>query len=119
MRESVAEHHSAYDTVLDTRYSTGVAAMTFLRSALLTKGGTRSALLFCALFGWSIPAEAEYRIDAGDILEIAVAGMPDWRQRIEVQLDGSISYPLLGTLVVAGLSPSEVRTKIQGIPTKV
>jgi polysaccharide export outer membrane protein len=94
--------------------------MTFPRSAVLTKGGTKSALLFCALFSWSIPAEAEYRVDAGDILEIAVAGMPDWRQRVEVQLDGSISYPLLGTLVVAGLSPSEVRTKIQGIlPTKV
>jgi polysaccharide export outer membrane protein len=94
--------------------------MTVLRSALLAKGGKRSALLFCALFTWSIPAEAEYRIDAGDILEIAVAGMPDWRQRVEVQLDGSISYPLLGTVVVAGLSPSEARTKIQGIlPTKV
>jgi len=77
-------------------------------------------LLFCALLVWSIPAKAEYRIEAGDTLEIAVAGMPDWRQRIEVQLDGTISYPLLGTLVVAGLSPSEVRTKIQGIlSTKV
>jgi polysaccharide export outer membrane protein len=94
--------------------------MTVRRSAVLAKGVRGSALLFCALFGWSIPAEAEYRIDAGDILEIAVAGMPDWRQRVEVQLDGSISYPLLGTLVVAGLSPSEARSKIQGIlPTKV
>lgn len=91
--------------------------MTVLRPALLTKG---SAALFCALLSWSVPAGAEYRIEAGDILEIAVAGMPDWRQRVEVQLDGSISYPLLGTLVVAGLSPSEVRIKIQGIlPTKV
>src|SRR5262249_14930871 len=94
--------------------------MTFVRPALLAKGGARSAALFCAFLSWSVPAEAEYRIEAGDILEIAVAGMPDWRQRVEVQLDGSISYPLLGTLVVAGLSPSEVRTKIQGIlPTKV
>jgi polysaccharide biosynthesis/export protein len=94
--------------------------MTFLRSAPVTKGGTRSAFLFCALLSWSIPAEADYRIEAGDILEIAVAGMPDWRQRVEVQLDGSISYPLLGTLVVAGLSPAQVRTKIQAIlPTKV
>jgi polysaccharide biosynthesis/export protein len=94
--------------------------MTLLSSAPFTKGGTRSALLFCALLSWSIPAKAEYRVDAGDILEIAVAGMPDWRQRVEVQLDGSISYPLLGTLVVAGLSPSEVRTKIQSIlATKV
>src|SRR5207253_7740042 len=47
-------------------------------------------------------------------------GMPDRRQRAEVQLDGSISYALLGTLVVPGLPPSEGRTKIQGIlPTKV
>jgi polysaccharide export outer membrane protein len=94
--------------------------MTLLRSAPFTKGGARSALFFCALLSWSIPAKAEYRIEAGDTLEIAIAGMPDWRQRVEVQLDGSISYPLLGTLVVAGLSPSEVRTKIQGIlSTKV
>ena len=94
--------------------------MAFLRSALLIKCGTTSALLFFLLLSWSISAKAEYRIQAGDILEIAVAGMPDWRQRVEVQLDGSISYPLLGTLVVAGLSPSEVRTKIQDIlPTKV
>jgi polysaccharide export outer membrane protein len=76
--------------------------------------------LFGVLLSWSISAKAEYRIQAGDTLEIAVAGMPDWRQRVEVQLDGSISYPLLGTLVVAGLSPLEVRTKIQGIlPKKV
>src|SRR5690349_3169676 len=94
--------------------------MISLRSALLARSGTKSALLFCALLSWSVPAEAEYRIDAGDILEIAVAGMPDWRQRIQVQLDGSISYPLLGTLVVAGLLPSEVRTKVQSIlATKV
>lgn len=94
--------------------------MTSLRSVVLTKGRMGGAVLFCALFGWNIPAEAEYRIDAGDTLEIAVAGMPDWRQRVEVQLDGSISYPLLGTLVVAGLSPSEARSKIQAIlPTKV
>jgi len=94
--------------------------MTLLRSAPFTKGGARSALFFCALLSWSIPAKAEYRIEAGDTLELAIAGMPDWRQRVEVQLDGSISYPLLGTLVVAGLSPSEVRTKIQGIlSTKV
>lgn len=94
--------------------------MISLRSALRPRSGTKSALLFCALLSWSIPAEAEYRIDAGDTLEIAVAGMPDWRQRVEVQLDGSISYPLLGTLAVAGLSPSEVRTKVQSIlATKV
>jgi polysaccharide export outer membrane protein len=94
--------------------------MAFLRLALLTRDGKTSALLLYALLSWSIPARAEYRIEAGDTLEIAVAGMPDWRQRFQVQLDGTISYPLVGTLVVGGFSPSEVRTKIRGIlPTKV
>jgi len=68
----------------------------------------------------AIPARAEYRLDVGDVLEIAVAGVPDLRQRVVVQLDGTISYPLLGTFAVAGLPPSEVRAKIRAtLPTKV
>jgi polysaccharide export outer membrane protein len=68
----------------------------------------------------AIPAKAQYRLDVGDVLEISVAGVPELRQRVAVQLDGSISYPLLGTFVVAGLSPSEVRAKIRAtLPSKV
>jgi len=101
-------------------FHSGVAAMAFFPSALLTKCGKTTPLLLGALVSWSVPARAEYHIEAGDTLEIAVAGMPDWRQRIQVQLDGAISYPLVGTLVVSGLTPTEVRTKIRGIlPTKV
>src|SRR5437879_5782330 len=89
--------------------------------------GARPALLrvkwgvaFICLVCPAIPARSEYRLDVGDVLEISVAGVPDLRQRVPVQLDGSISYPLLGTFGVAGLPPSEVRAKIQAIlPTKV
>jgi polysaccharide export outer membrane protein len=76
--------------------------------------------VFTCLICFSIPARSEYRLDVGDVLEISVAGIPELRQRVPVQLDGSISYPLLGTFGVAGLPPSDVRARIQAIlPTKV
>lgn len=81
---------------------------------------TRWGVLFVSLLCSAIPSKAEYRLDVGDVLEISVAGVPELRQRVAVQLDGSISYPLLGTFVVAGLPPSEVRAKIRAVlPSKV
>lgn len=57
-------------------------------------------------------AKAEYLVNIGDILEIAVAGVPELRNRAAVQLDGTISLPLAGTLPVAGLSLPKIQTKI-------
>jgi polysaccharide biosynthesis/export protein len=95
--------------------------MTIIGSVVRTKAlGKRRALLSAVLLCLSIPAKSEYRLDVGDVLEISVAGVPDLRQRVAVQLDGSISCPLLGTFVVAGLPPSEVRAKIRAIlPSKI
>jgi polysaccharide export outer membrane protein len=78
------------------------------------------AVLLAWLLCSPVSGAAEYRLDVGDALEISVAGVPDLRQRVTVELDGNISFPLLGTLEVGGLAPSEVRAKIQAIlPTKV
>jgi polysaccharide biosynthesis/export protein len=95
--------------------------MKSLRSRVCTawlyyeRGAALIFLVCCAM-----PAMAEYRLDVGDVIEISVLGVPEMRQRVPVQLDGSISYPLLGSFGVSGLSPSEVRAKIQAIlPTKV
>src|SRR5262244_985549 len=86
------------------------------RAPLAAKWGVLSLGIICS----AIPARAEYRLDVGDVLEIAVAGVPDLRQRIAVQLDGTISYPLLGTFKVAGLSPSDVRAKIRAtLPSQI
>jgi polysaccharide biosynthesis/export protein len=66
------------------------------------------------------PALAEYRLGPGDVLEVSVAGLPEFRHRVTVQLDGSISLPLLGTIYVAGSPPSEARSRIQStLATKV
>src|SRR5258708_164706 len=48
-------------------------------------------------------AKAEYRVNIGDVLEVAVPGVPELRHRAAVQVDGNISLPRAGTLSVAGL----------------
>lgn len=59
------------------------------------------------------PAEAQHRVDVGDVIEIVVARVPELQRRTTVKVDGSISFPLLGSLAVAGLSPSQLEAKIQ------
>jgi polysaccharide export outer membrane protein len=75
----------------------------------------RSFLLAVAVL-WSItPAKAEYRLHVGDAIEISVARLPELKQRVPVQPDGTISFPLLGALSVAGLSPAEMQAKVQAM----
>ena len=72
--------------------------------------------------GWSLlavgltmsvtEARAEYRVSTGDVLEVAVAGVPDLRNRVAVQIDGTISLPLVGTVPVAGLPIPQIQAKI-------
>src|SRR6266403_937777 len=56
--------------------------------------------------------KAEYRVNVGDVLEVAAAGASELRYRAAVQMDGNISLPLVGMLPVAGLPLSEIRAKI-------
>jgi polysaccharide export outer membrane protein len=80
------------------------------------KWGLLAACFLCSL----VSARAEYRVDVGDVIEIFVARVPDLQRRVSVTLDGTISFPLLGSVAVAGLSPSQLQTKIQSIlATKV
>jgi polysaccharide export outer membrane protein len=68
-----------------------------------------AAALCCSLN----PARAEYRLQGGDVVEISVSGVPELRQRAPVQLDGSITFPVIGTFMVEGVEFSEIRGKIQ------
>jgi polysaccharide export outer membrane protein len=79
-------------------------------------GGMREAssfLLAVALLCTIAPARAEYRLHAGDLIEISVARFPELKQRVPVQMDGTLTYPLLGTISVADVPAAEVQTKIQ------
>jgi polysaccharide export outer membrane protein len=80
----------------------------------------KSTLLAVGLLCSVSPAGAEYKVEVGDVIEIMVARVPELQRRVPVRSDGSISFPMLGTLLVAGLSSSEVEAKIQAtLATKV
>lgn len=55
---------------------------------------------------------SEYRINRGDVLQISVYQEDDMDKTVQVASDGSIAYPLIGNLAVAGLTPKEVEEKM-------
>lgn len=57
-------------------------------------------------------ARAEYLVNIGDVLEVAVAGVPELKHRAPVQMDGNVSLPLIGAVPVAGLPLPQIRAKI-------
>jgi polysaccharide export outer membrane protein len=58
-------------------------------------------------------ALAEYLVAPGDTLEISIVSLPELRQRAQVNLEGQISYPLLGSLSVAGLPLADIQSKLK------
>lgn len=109
--------------VLDSKlfYSRVISMLTRVLSLARIAILTWPVLLLGTLAaGSTTVAGAEYRVHAGDIIEVMVAGMPELTQRVTVQIDGGISLPLLGTVIVAGSTTSEARAKIQAaLATKV
>ena len=62
---------------------------------------------------------AEYRIGGGDILEIATWKEQELTRRdVLVRVDGKISFPLLGDIAAAGMTPVELTETIQKGLTK-
>jgi polysaccharide export outer membrane protein len=81
---------------------------------LRLKNSSAKVVLFAAaLLGSTQLTRAEYRLQGGDVVEISVAGVPELKQRAPVQFDGSITFPLIGTLMVEGIPFSDIRSKIQ------
>ncbi|MEW6642048.1 MAG: polysaccharide biosynthesis/export family protein [Pseudomonadota bacterium] len=102
--------------------STRLNSLSRLASALwrapqrTIRSGWWLAVLLCAV----APAQADYRLHVGDVIEISVARAPELKQRVPVQLDGSISFPMLGHLAVVGLTPADMQARVQAIlATKV
>lgn len=75
---------------------------------------SRIALLLCAVLALSSYAdETRYELGAGDLISIRVYDEPDLSiDEVRIGLSGEISYPLLGDIRVAGLSPKELENKL-------
>ncbi|MEH6447375.1 MAG: polysaccharide biosynthesis/export family protein [Oleispira sp.] len=55
-----------------------------------------------------------YRLGAGDLISINVYDEPDLSLEVRIGLSGQISYPLLGDVVVSGLTPKLLEEKLTG-----
>jgi len=58
---------------------------------------------------------AEYLVGAGDKLEIAVFGHPDLNKILEVRGDGTIDFPLIGAVPVAGRGLPQIGQEIKSL----
>jgi len=68
------------------------------------------ALVACL---WRMDAHAQYRLDSGDVVEVSVFGVQDFKRRSVINVDGDISLPLLGDIRASGLTLAELRTKLR------
>ncbi len=58
-------------------------------------------------------ATRDYPIGVGDLLQVSVAGVDDFKERtVRVGSEGNIDLPLIGTIHAAGIPESELRDKI-------
>ena len=56
---------------------------------------------------------AQYRLAPGDTVEVSVGGVPEQRNRVQIQIDGTIALPGVGTVDVAGLTPAELQVRME------
>lgn len=60
----------------------------------------------------AVGAVADYRINAGDQLEIYVWGEERLQREVKVLPDGTIAFPLVGQIKAQGALPSEIEARI-------
>lgn len=58
----------------------------------------------------------EYKLSPSDIISIEVFQEPDLTiEQLRIQADGTVRYPLLGEVEIAGLTPSDAADKIRAL----
>lgn len=72
-------------------------------------------LAMLAAFALNGAHAADVLLGAGDVVKVSVYGSPDLTLETRVSEAGTITYPLLGTVPVAGLSISAAEQKIAGL----
>lgn len=78
-------------------------------------GAARRLVMIIAVLLAPVAARAEYLLAPGDVLEIEVVGLRDFRHRVMIDLNGQASFPLIGDLKAAGLSVAELRKQVKSI----
>jgi polysaccharide export outer membrane protein len=81
-----------------------------------TRGFQLLIILVMVVFGLYAPkarAMASYLIGEEDVLQISVWGNQELSVQVPVRPDGMISFPLVGDVKAAGLTPKELKTELE------
>jgi polysaccharide export outer membrane protein len=116
-RPKLKEPRRVHDSVASVEWVHRMNAFeaAWCRYAAACAGG----LAFLLAFVGAASAD-DYRLNAGDVVEISVLGMPDMRQRATVDLTGQAALPVLGRIQAAGLTLPELQRNVRDLlPTKV
>jgi polysaccharide biosynthesis/export protein len=62
-------------------------------------------------------ARVEYRLNAGDVLEISIYGFAELRQRAMIELNEEVSLPPAGRVRIAGMTIAEAQAAIRRLVT--
>jgi polysaccharide export outer membrane protein len=60
-------------------------------------------------------ADAEYRLGPGDLIEVSVFGVADFRHTVRISAAGAIKLPLLEALDVSGMTPAELEQRLTAL----
>jgi polysaccharide export outer membrane protein len=61
-----------------------------------------------------VAAGSDYLVGPGDVIKVTVYDHPDLSSTVRVNNDGTINFPLVGTLQIQGITVSQVGEKIAG-----
>jgi polysaccharide export outer membrane protein len=56
---------------------------------------------------------AQYRLAAGDTVEVSIGGASEQRHKAQIQIDGTIAIPGIGTVEVAGMTTAELQSRME------
>ncbi|TIL46693.1 polysaccharide biosynthesis/export family protein [Mesorhizobium sp.] len=87
---------------------------TLLSALSMTMASTRLASFAGAIALIPTAALADYKLQPGDTLEVSVPGIPDFRQRLQIGVDGKVNLALVGAVQVSGLSIQQAQEIIAG-----
>jgi polysaccharide biosynthesis/export protein len=83
-----------------------VPGMPMAAASAPTAGGGATALATLANLG------ADYKIGPNDLMDVEVFGVPDLKRTARVNAGGQISMPLIGNVLIAGLTAQQAETLI-------
>lgn len=55
----------------------------------------------------------QYRLAAGDTVEVSIGGASEQRHKAQIQIDGTIAIPGIGTVEVAGMTTAELQSRME------